>query len=60
MRARWSDVTRDSSSKHDLIVHFLAILELVRNGSASVTQDRLFSDMTIELEVLTGAPRYGI
>ncbi len=60
MRARWSDVTKGSSSKHDLIVHFLAILELVRNGSASVTQERLFSDMTIELEVLTGAPRYGI
>ena len=60
LRARWSDLTKDSSSKHDLIVHFLAVLELVRNGSASVTQERLFSDMSIELETLSGAPRYGV
>ncbi len=60
LRTRWSDLTRNTSDKHVLIVHFLAVLELVRNGSASVTQNQLFSDITIEIENLTGAPRYGI
>ena len=59
IRTRWSDLTRGTGDKHGLIVHFLAVLELVRNGSASVTQDKLFSDITIEIENLTGAPRYG-
>jgi segregation and condensation protein A len=57
LKARWSEITR-GASRHDSIVHFLAILELVRTGSASVTQDRLFSDITIESEAL-GAPSYG-
>lgn len=56
-KARFSELTR-GASKHDTIVHFLAILELVRSGSASVSQERLFSDITIENESL-GAPRYG-
>jgi len=59
IRTRWSDLTRNTADKHVLIVHFLAVLELVRNGSASVMQDKLFSDITIEIENLTGAPRYG-
>jgi segregation and condensation protein A len=59
IRTRWSELTRNTSDKHVLIVHFLAVLELVRNGSASVSQDKLFSDITIEIENLTGAPRYG-
>lgn len=57
LKARWSELTR-GASRHDSIVHFLAILELVRSGSASVTQDKLFSDITIESESL-GAPTYG-
>ena len=57
IRAQFSDLTK-SSDRHEVIVHFLAILELVRAGSASVMQDKLFSDITIELEHL-GAPRFG-
>jgi segregation and condensation protein A len=57
LKARWSELTR-GASRHDSIVHFLAILELVRSGSASVSQDRLFSDITIEVESLD-APKYG-
>ncbi len=57
-RTRWSDVTK-GASRHDTIVHFLAILELVRHGSVSVTQDKLFSDILIESEAADGAPRYG-
>ncbi|HWP61735.1 MAG TPA: segregation/condensation protein A, partial [Candidatus Paceibacterota bacterium] len=57
IRARFSDLTR-SSDRHEVIVHFLAVLELVRAGSASVSQEKLFSDIEIELEHI-GAPRYG-
>ncbi len=57
IRTRFSDLTK-SGDRHEMIVHFLAILELVRAGSASVSQEKLFSDITIELENL-GAPRYG-
>jgi len=55
-RARWSDLTR-TAGKSDKIVHFLAILELVRHGSISATQDKLFSDILLETEAL-GVPRY--
>ena len=57
LRTKFSDLIR-SGDHAEIIVHFLAILELVRSGSASVSQDKLFSDITIELENL-GAPRYG-
>ena len=58
LKTRWSDITRDAN-RSDIIVHFLAILELVRSGSASVTQDALFKEIIIEAEAL-GAPKYGI
>lgn len=47
LRTRWSELSRNLS-RHDAIVQFLAILELVRHGHASVTQDKLFSDISIE------------
>lgn len=56
-RTRWSELSR-GASRGDQIVHFLAVLELVRHGSVSVTQDRLFSDILIESEA-EGLPRYG-
>ena len=59
LRARFSDLTRNAVDKHEVIVYFLAILELVRGGSHSVSQDKLFSDITIEVEALTSAPKYG-
>jgi segregation and condensation protein A len=57
LRITFRELTR-SGDKHERIVHFLAMLELVRNGSASVTQEKLFEDITIEAES-AGAPRYG-
>lgn len=57
LRTRFSELTK-STDKNETIVYFLATLELVRSGSISVTQERLFSDITLELEEL-GAPRYG-
>ena len=56
-RTRFSELIR-SRGRHEVIVYFLAMLELVRAGSASVTQDKLFDEMTIEIENVT-APRYG-
>ncbi len=56
-RASFRELTR-SSNKPEVIVHFLALLELIRSGSASVTQERLFEDILIEPDG-AGIPRYG-
>lgn len=58
-RARFSELTR-GADQHEVIVHFLAILELVRSGSASVSQHSLFSDITIEIENISHVPTYGV
>lgn len=58
-KARFSELTK-SKDRHEVIVYFLAMLELVRNGSASVTQEKLFEDITIESEGVGGTPRYGV
>ena len=57
VRARFSELTK-SAGKNEVIVYFLAMLELVRSGSISVTQERIFSDIELEAESLV-APRYG-
>lgn len=59
LRTKFSELIK-TSEKHEVIVYFLAMLELVRSGSASVTQDKLFEDITIEIENVTGAPKYGV
>jgi segregation and condensation protein A len=58
VKTRWSDFTK-GASRGDLIVHFLAVLELVRHGSVSVTQDKLFSDILIESDEVSSLPKYG-
>lgn len=57
-RATWHEMTK-GASRGDKIVHFLALLELVRHGSVSVTQERLFSDIILESDDVGSAPRYG-
>ncbi len=57
LRTRFSELTK-SRDRGEVIVYFLAMLELVRSGSASVSQEKLFEDITIELEEAI-APRYG-
>lgn len=59
VRATWSEITR-GAGRHERIVHFLAILELVRSGSASASQDKLFGDIFIESEEVSGTPSYGV
>ena len=56
-KARFSELTK-TQDRHEVIVYFLAMLELVRSGSASASQDKLFEDITIEIENV-GAPKYG-
>lgn len=56
-RARFSELT-ESKDRHEIIVYFLAMLELVRAGSASISQEKLFEDITIEIEG-GGLPQYG-
>ncbi len=58
-KTRFSELTM-TKDRHEVIVYFLAMLELVRSGSASVTQDKLFDDITIESEGVHGVPRYGV
>ncbi|MDO8521931.1 MAG: ScpA family protein [bacterium] len=57
VHARFSELTR-SADRHEVIVYFLAMLELVRSGSISATQERIFSDITLATESLM-APKYG-
>ena len=57
LRSTFSDLTK-SANKSERIVYFLAMLELVRSGSASATQEKLFEEITIEAEHM-GAPKYG-
>ena len=57
VKASFKELTR-SRNKHDTIVYFLAALELVRSGSISMTQERLFEDIILSAES-TGTPRYG-
>ncbi|TSC85921.1 MAG: hypothetical protein G01um10148_829 [Parcubacteria group bacterium Gr01-1014_8] len=56
IRTKWSELTK-ASGRHEMIVHFLAVLELIRSGSISATQEKLFSDILLETEAL-GAPKY--
>jgi len=56
-KTRFSELAK-SGEKSEVIVYFLAVLELVRSGTASVIQHKLFEDITIEIEQM-GAPKYG-
>lgn len=58
-RASYKELT-EGKHKEDRIVFFLAMLELVRHDNASITQDKLFGDITIELAGVTGMPRFGV
>lgn len=58
VRARFSELTK-TKERSEVIVYFLAMLELVRSGAASVTQEKLFDDIMIESELID-RPQYGV
>ena len=51
-------VNADKSEKIDVVVGFLALLELVKQGMMNVRQDSRFGDIHIENQNI-GTPRYG-
>jgi len=57
-KSSFKDLTRRTKDKGEIVVYFLAVLELVRSGSASVSQEKLFEDIPIDAEAI-GAPRFG-
>ena len=57
IKAKFSELTA-KRGREETIVYFLATLELVRSGSISATQEKLFSDITLEAEA-AGIPKYG-
>ena len=47
-RQSFSDLLPENYSRLDLVVTFLAILELIKNHSLAATQDQLFSDIAFQ------------
>jgi len=58
LRARFSDITKEAKEHKTVIVGFLAILELVKQGNILVKQGERFADIELELEGSGGVPRY--
>lgn len=57
LRAKFSDIRNEADEHKTVIVGFLAILELVKQGGVLVKQLGRFEDIEIELEK-EGTPRY--
>jgi segregation and condensation protein A len=57
VRARFSDIRKEADEHKTVIVGFLAILELVKQGNVLVRQQNTFDDIEIELEE-GSTPRY--
>jgi chromatin segregation and condensation protein Rec8/ScpA/Scc1 (kleisin family) len=56
-KAKFSDIRKEADEHKTVIVGFLAILELVKQGNVLVKQQGRFDDIEIELEQGV-APRY--
>lgn len=54
----FKEFTGDAKSAHEVVVGFLALLELVKRGFAEVNQDAHFREITIEYAGTLEAPRY--
>lgn len=57
MKTRFSELRATTNEHRTLIVGFLAILEIVKQGNVIVRQHQRFADIELEIEQ-TGAPRY--
>lgn len=57
LRTRFSDIRRSETEHKNVIVGFLAILELFKQGNIIITQVGRFDDIEIELE-RNNTPRY--
>jgi segregation and condensation protein A len=54
----FSDFTKGATTPQDIVVGFLAMLELVKRGFANVSQGEHFEEITIEYTGDVSAPRY--
>lgn len=57
LRTSFREFSKGHGNKVHVIVSFLAMLELVKQGIISVTQEKHFDDITMETEYL-GTPKY--
>ncbi len=57
LRTRFSDIRKEATEHKTVIVGFLAILELVKQGNVLVSQQTRFEDIELELEQ-GSIPRY--
>lgn len=58
MSTTFREFMGDHRSRNEVVVSFLAVLELVRRGAVNVEQETDFGDIRIETQ-LFGTPRYG-
>lgn len=56
-KMRFKELTKDAS-RADVVIQFLALLELVKGGVIAAEQDRPFSDIMLQSDSV-GTPRYG-
>jgi len=57
LKTRFSDFTRGETEKKTVIVSFLAILELFKQGNLIITQPSRYAEIEIEIDQAT-TPRY--
>lgn len=57
MRLRFSDYVKDKKEKVNIIISFLGMLELVKQGIVEIEQRENFADIDIETKTI-GIPRY--
>lgn len=58
VRTRFSDVSKNAS-RSEVVLQFLALLELVKNGFVQAEQERTFDDILLESQTVE-TPRYGV
>lgn len=58
VRTKFSDVSRHAT-KSEVVLQFLALLELVKNGFVQAQQDKTFDDILLESQHVE-TPRYGM
>ncbi len=58
LKTSFKEFTKDSTQKVDIIVSFLALLELVKQGTIKAEQEHRFSDIDIESHNVS-LPHYG-
>jgi segregation and condensation protein A len=58
IKLSFSEFTQGAANSMDVVVSFLAMLELVKRGCASVEQGAHFDEITIEYTGTIDAPRY--